>query len=133
VSTIEEPALRERLLISIDGKGAFRRFKDLLVHYPGVRERWYTYRSTHLHDHINRWLTVLGLQDTVIPPWGYDVTVPSDEPMEPSTVTSKLSPAEVLRRQAKEMLDLIPAVDLPAAISFLEYLKDKGGTNHGPS
>src|SRR5438045_2633408 len=31
---VTDEALRERLLISIDGKGAFRRFKDVLINYP---------------------------------------------------------------------------------------------------
>ncbi len=132
VSTVNESSLRERLLIAIDGKGAFRRFKDLLVHYPGVRERWYTYRSTHLHDHINHWLGELEITDVVTPPWGYEVSVPTDEPMESGTVTATLSPAEILRRQAKESLDLIPAIDLPAAIIFLEYLRDRGACSLFP-
>ena len=132
VSTVDEDGLRDRLLIAIDGKGAFRRFKDLLVHYPGVRERWYTYRSAHLHDHINNWLNELGIEEKVLPPWGYNVSVPTDDPIEPSTVTASLSPAEILRRQAKEMLDLIPAIDLPAAIAFLEYLRDRGSDSLFP-
>ncbi|HET6611358.1 MAG TPA: UPF0158 family protein, partial [Kofleriaceae bacterium] len=31
VASVADPALRERLIISIDGKGAFRRFKDVLL------------------------------------------------------------------------------------------------------
>src|SRR5690349_6911282 len=31
VASVSDPALRERLIISIDGKGAFRRFKDVLL------------------------------------------------------------------------------------------------------
>jgi Uncharacterised protein family (UPF0158) len=132
VSTITESALQERILIAIDGKGAFRRFKDLLVHYPGVRERWYTYRGSHLHHHINNWMVELGIKDLVTPPWGYGVEVPTDEPIEPSTVTATLSPAELLRRQSKEILDLIPAIDLPAAITFLEFLRERGSKDIAP-
>ncbi|MBN2724488.1 MAG: hypothetical protein JXR95_10495 [Deltaproteobacteria bacterium] len=127
VSTVHEEKLKERLLIAIDGKGAFRRFKDLLVHFPGVRERWYSYRAVHLHDHINNWLGNLDLAVDIAPPWGDDIEIPDDEPIEPITVTQNLSPAEILRRQASELLDGIPAVDLPAAIAFLQFLKDKDG------
>src|SRR5438067_13867757 len=31
---VSDEALRERLVIAIDGKGAFRRFKDVLLNYP---------------------------------------------------------------------------------------------------
>ena len=54
-SVVDEP-LRERLIISIDGKGAFRRFKDVLLAYPAERERWFSYRADLLHWHIQNWL-----------------------------------------------------------------------------
>ena len=54
-SVVDEP-LRERLIISIDGKGAFRRFKDVLLAYPAERERWFSYRAELLHWHIQQWL-----------------------------------------------------------------------------
>jgi Uncharacterised protein family (UPF0158) len=126
VGTVTEENLRERLLISIDGKGAFRRFKDLLVHYPGIRERWYTYRGVHLHHHISNWIKDENLNLAAPPPWGWEVVVPDDKPIEPGVITASLSPAEILRRQAKELIDLIPAVDLPSAITFLEYIRDRG-------
>ena len=40
-----------------------------------------------------------------------------------------ISPAEVLRRQAKELIDVIPAIDLTAAIAFLEFLRDRGSSS----
>jgi hypothetical protein len=55
VASVQEPQLRERLLIAIDGKGAFRRFKDVLLSYPSERERWFNYRANLLHFHINQW------------------------------------------------------------------------------
>ena len=56
VASVSDQALRERLLIAIDGKGAFRRFKDVLLAFPAERERWFTYRSELLHFHIQTWL-----------------------------------------------------------------------------
>ena len=35
-------------------------------------------------------------------------------------------PGEILRRQAKELIDLVPAVELPAAIAFLDFLRERG-------
>ena len=35
-------------------------------------------------------------------------------------------PGDLLRRQARELLEQVPAVDLPAAMAFLEFLRDRG-------
>ena len=126
VSTVEDDALRERLLIAIDGKGAFRRFKDVLSHYPGERERWFSYRSRHVYAYIKEWLARNNIIVETPPPWGENVDIPDDEPVTPKSVTSHMSPGEVLRRQARELLEALPAVELPAAIAFLEFLRDRG-------
>ena len=39
------------------------------------------------------------------------------------------APGEILRRQAKEVIDAIPAVELPSAIAFLEFLRDRGSSS----
>ncbi len=125
VSTITDEELKERILVAIDGKGAFRRFKDLLVHYPGARERWFAYRGLHLHDYINNWIVEHGILLAEDPPWGYDVEVPEDEPVPSAQVTSEMGPAEILRRQARDLVDRIPAVELESAIAFLSFLKER--------
>ncbi len=135
VATVTDEELRERILIAIDGKGAFRRFKDLLVKYPGARERWFAYRGQHLHAYINGWITGKGLDLAEPPPWGWDVKPPEDEPVPAVVVTAELSPAEVLRRQARELVDKVPAVELETAIAFLEFLRQRqaGSTPAKPS
>jgi hypothetical protein len=132
VASVEDETLRERLIIAIDGKGAFRRFKDVLLHYPNERERWFSYRADLLHSFINEWLNDKGVQTVSPPPWG-EVT-PPPEPDQPLTRPTEgaISPAEVLRRQAKELIDVIPAIDLTAAIAFLEFLRDRGSTSLVP-
>ena len=127
ISTLTDDELRDRVLVAIDGKGAFRRFKDLLVHYPGVRERWFAYRGLHLHAYINEWIHAHNIDLAEPPPWGWEVTPPEDEPVSSAVVTAELGPAEVLRRQAKELVDKVPAVELELAIAFLTFLKDRTG------
>jgi len=127
IATLTDDELRERVLVAIDGKGAFRRFKDLLVHYPGVRERWFAYRGLHLHAYINEWIVVHQIELSEPPPWGLEVVPPEDEPVPAAVVTAELGPAEVLRRQAKELVDKVPAVELELAIAFLTFLKDRQG------
>src|SRR5258705_13270958 len=78
VSSVSEPALRERLLVAIDGKGAFRRFKDVLLAYPAERERWFSYRADLLHWHIQQWLEQHEITAGNDPPWG--AVEPPQEP-----------------------------------------------------
>ena len=127
VATVTDEALRERLIISIDGKGAFRRFKDVLLNYPVERERWFTYRAELLHWNMQVWMERDKLQSSEPAPWGVVA-----EPAEPDVVLERPTtaggegPGEILRRQAKDLIDQVPSVELPAAIAFLEFLRERG-------
>ena len=125
VSSVSDPPLRERLLIAIDGKGAFRRFKDVLLAFPAERERWFAYRSELLHFHIQTWLDHMRIEVANAPPWGH-VAQPAEPAEIPRVVPSGEAPGEILRRQARDLLDEIPAAELPPALAFLEFLRDRG-------
>lgn len=128
VSSVSEPALRERLIISIDGKGAFRRFKDVLLAYPAERERWFSYRSDLLHWHIHNWLKEANITAAEDAPWGEAKPPPELPQVEGKPVVHGTeAPGEALRRQARELIDGIAAIDLPSAIAFLEFLRERGG------
>jgi hypothetical protein len=129
VSSVSEPGLRERLIISIDGKGAFRRFKDVLLAYPAERERWFSYRADLLHWHIHNWLKEAGITSTDEPPWGEAKPPPELLAVEGKPVVHGTeAPGEVLRRQARELIDVIAAIELPSAIAFLEFLRERGSS-----
>lgn len=125
VSSVADPPLRERLLIAIDGKGAFRRFKDVLLAFPAERERWFVYRSEVLHFHIQTWVEHTKIEVANPPPWGR-----IEQPEEPTEIIRALpsgeAPGEILRRQARDLLDEIPAAEMPSALAFLEFLRDRG-------
>src|SRR5687767_13106041 len=125
VASVADQALRERLLVAIDGKGAFRRFKDVLLAFPAERERWFAYRSDLLHFHIQTWLEHMQIQVANTPPWGR-VEPPEEPPELPRPIPSGEAPGEILRRQARELLDEIPAAELPSALVFLEFLRERG-------
>ncbi len=128
VLSVSDPALRERLIISIDGKGAFRRFKDVLLAYPAERERWFSYRADLLHWHIHNWLKDSSIESLEDPPWGEAKPPPELPQVEGKPVVHGTEPpGEVLRRQARDLIDGIAAIDLPSAIAFLEFLRDRGG------
>ena len=128
VSSVSDPALRERLIISIDGKGAFRRFKDVLLAYPAERERWFSYRADLLHWHIHNWLKDSSIESLGDPPWGEAKPPPELPQVEGKPVVHGTEPpGEALRRQARDLIDGIAAIELPSAIAFLEFLRDRGG------
>jgi len=123
-SVVDEP-LRERLIISIDGKGAFRRFKDVLLAYPAERERWFSYRADLLHWHIHNWLEQHEITTTNEPPWG-QVQPPVELPtVGRPVVHGTEAPGEALRRQARDLIETIAAIELPTAIAFLEFLRQR--------
>jgi hypothetical protein len=123
---VTDEALRERLVIAIDGKGAFRRFKDVLLNYPTERERWFSYRSELLHWSMHKWLEKEQLSPKEPAPWGEPPPPPEDNVQLERPSTTGEGPGEILRRQAKELIDLVPAVELPAAIAFLDFLRERG-------
>jgi len=125
VGSVTDEALRERLIISVDGKGAFRRFKDVLLAYPAERERWFSYRAELLHWHIQQWLESHEIKTTNEPPWG-QVQAPTELPtVGRPVVHGTEAPGEALRRQARELIETIPAIELPTTIAFMEFLKQR--------
>jgi hypothetical protein len=62
IETIEDSVLREKLSRVLDGKGAFRRFKGVLIDYPKERKRWHGYNAKVMKKEIIEWLKSLGVQ-----------------------------------------------------------------------
>src|SRR6185295_18145261 len=62
IPMVEDVELRAKLAASIDGKGAFRRFKDVLMAYGPERERWFAFRSERLRIFMEAWLNAHSLR-----------------------------------------------------------------------
>src|SRR4029434_9150703 len=120
--------LRERLVLALDGRGAYSRFKDVLLAFPAERERWFSYRSDLLHFHIQTWLEQMQIQ-VANATLGGEVEAPAEPTELPRAAPSGEAPGEILRRQARELLDTIPAAELPSALVFLEFLRDRRTTS----
>lgn len=127
VASVADEGLRDRLIMSIDGKGAFRRFKDVLLAFPAERERWFSYRADLLHWHIHNWLLEHDIQAVSPPPWG-EVKPPPELPAAAGKPVAHgaESPGEALRRQARDLIEGIPAIDLPSVLAFLEFVRQRG-------
>lgn len=127
VATVTEPELQRRLMIAIDGKGAFRRFKDVLLSHPGERERWFNYRAQWLRWHINRWVAKEQIAATVPPPWGEVEPPPVGETLPRPAATREIL-GDAFRKRAHDAVELLPAGELPAALVFLEFLRERGSS-----
>jgi hypothetical protein len=66
--SVEDPRLRELLDVALDGRGAFRRFKDVLARWPKERERWFAFRDECLRNAMQEWVTAHGIESTTAPP-----------------------------------------------------------------
>lgn len=66
--SVTDPRLREKLEVALDGRGAFRRFKNVLADYPGERERWLAFRDERLWKAMGEWLADHDIEPTTPPP-----------------------------------------------------------------
>ncbi len=82
IATVPESELRTRLVAAIDGKGAFRRFKDVLMSFPADRERWFQFRTDRLRSCMESWLETHNLEAVARPVWT-PPAAPEPESIEP--------------------------------------------------
>lgn len=68
IETIEDSVLKEDLSTALNGKGAFRKFKNVLLEYPKERKRWHTYNAKAMKKTITEWLESLGIKPEQIYP-----------------------------------------------------------------
>lgn len=56
IDTMTNERLRDRLADAIRGRGAFRRFKNVLGYYPAEEQRWFAFRDARMRERILAWL-----------------------------------------------------------------------------
>jgi len=132
IPLVEEPNLREKLTQAIDGKGAFRRFKDVLMSFGPERERWFTFRSERLRTFMEAWLTAHAIAPVARPAWA-DVPPPPESEVLPESTEDGVPKsqgggrrgrnAETLRQQLKEVAETLGPRDLDLVVAFAEFLK----------
>ncbi len=123
IPMVEEPNLRNQLSQAIDGKGAFRRFKDVLMAFGPERERWFAFRSERLRVFMEAWLTAHGLRPVARTAWTGE---PRKEvqPISQDLLSGRRSrSADLLRKQLKEIAETLSARDLEKVAAFAEFVK----------
>jgi predicted nucleotidyltransferase len=61
VARVPERRAAELLARAIEGRGAFRRFKDTLFEFPAVREAWFAFHDVRMRRRAVEWLRDAGL------------------------------------------------------------------------
>jgi hypothetical protein len=125
--------LRGLLAQAIDGKGAFRRFKDVLMNHAEERERWFVFRSERLRTFMEAWLGAHAIKAAVRPAWADAPPSPdsevapesTDEPAPKSQSGRRTRTAEVLRQTLGELAEGLGPRDLETIVGFAEYLKTR--------
>jgi hypothetical protein len=68
-ATIEDDNLREKLQVALDGRGAFRRFRNVLYNYPEKRKDWFSFKDERLKHRVTEWLEENDIEPEFIE-WG---------------------------------------------------------------
>lgn len=148
----EDVELREKLTRAIDGKGAFRRFKDVLMSYAPDRERWFTFRSERLRTFIEAWLSAHAIQAIPRPAWepepesaadamgagpgsagpdsaGPESAGPSSASVDAegpkSSSLGRTRTTEVARERLRDLAVGLGLRDLDGLVSYAEFLKTR--------
>ena len=60
IGTVRDPGCADRLGIAISGRGAFRRFRDVLARWPAELQRWQAFSAERQRGRARAWLAGAG-------------------------------------------------------------------------
>lgn len=63
IARVGDPRARDLLARAIQGRGAFRRFKDTLLEFPDLRQSWFEFHDVRMQRRSVEWLSAEGLID----------------------------------------------------------------------
>jgi predicted nucleotidyltransferase len=66
VERVRDARARDLLSRAIQGRGAFRRFKDTLIEFPELRSAWFAFHDARMQRRALRWLAHQGLINELI-------------------------------------------------------------------
>jgi hypothetical protein len=117
------------LVQAIDGKGAFRRFKDVLMSHGAERERWFAFRSERLRVFMEAWLAAHALKPVPRVVWPTDAANAKDGSRDKELVVPQEAAArrgrsiDSLRKQLHDLVETLSVRDLDKVMAFAEFVK----------
>jgi hypothetical protein len=127
IPMVDDTPLRSQLSQAIDGKGAFRRFKDVLMSYGPERERWFAFRSERLRIFMEAWLAANALRPIARPTWTPEAEAAARPaaPISQEALGGRRSgrTLDTLRKQLEEVLEALGARDLEKVLTFAEFVR----------
>lgn len=140
IPMVDDAELRGKLAHAIDGKGAFRRFKDVLMTYAADRERWFLFRSERLRTFMEAWLNAHAIKAVPRPGWSDGPPASADEPESVVPLSQgsvgavgddgprsqsgrRQRNADSLRQLLKELIEALGTRELDLLVAFAEFLK----------
>ncbi len=136
IPMVEDKPLSDLLTQAIDGKGAFRRFKDVLMSHGAERERWFAFRSERLRVFMEAWLAAHALKPIARVVWPTDtakdgrekeVSVPQD------TAARRGRSIDSLRKQLHDLVETLSVRDLDKVTAFAEFVKARRAARGFPA
>lgn len=128
IEELDDEELKAQLAAAIDGKGAFRRFKDALVNHQGPRERWFAFRSARLRECMEAWLTAHDIKPVERPEWKVPTApggAPQGEVSEAQLKARRIAATDANRVRLHELVDLLSSRDLDTALAFVQFLRER--------
>ena len=130
IPMVEDKPLADLLTQAIDGKGAFRRFKDVLMSHGLERERWFAFRSERLRVFMEAWLAAHALKPTPRIVWPTEPAAAAAVPVAEKELASPQEAAarrgrsiDTLRKQLHDLVETLSARDLDKVTAFAEFVK----------
>ena len=128
IPMVEDKPLSDLLTQAIDGKGAFRRFKDVLMSHGSERERWFAFRSERLRVFMEAWLAAHALKPAPRVVWPTEAPAAGKEkekevasPQE--AAARRTRSVDSLRKQLHDLVETLSARDLDKVTAFAEFVK----------
>lgn len=100
ISQVRDPRARDLLGRAIEGRGAFRRFKDTLYDFPELRQAWFTFHDARMQRLALEWLADEGLVDRA----AAEAALPGDPEL--PELSGPFDPFEIARAVAEGLRGL---------------------------
>jgi hypothetical protein len=123
IPMVDDTGLRAQLSQAIDGKGAFRRFKDVLIAFTTERERWFAFRSERLRVFMEAWLSANALRPVQRPVRPADPASRPQNPIPEGLGTRRGRTTESIRKQLEDIVEGLGSRDLDKILTFAEFVR----------